>query len=421
MSDNASATDSLAVSEEERQAQEAMIAAGAGEPGAMGGKPKNFWPSFRRFLGLLGPHAWVFGLATLLGAIGVVLSVAGPKILGEATNVVFEGVISRWSPTSSPASQEEVVAALESAGQHDYANMVGAMQNFAPGAGVDFEALRTVVIWAILVYVVGSLLQWVQGYIINVVMVRTMWRLREQIEQKINRLPLRYFDKVQRGELISRVTNDVDNMTQTLQQSLSGAITSLLMVVGVVGMMFSISWQLALVALVSLPLIGIIMGVIGPKSQKAFQMQWRKVGRLNSRVEESFSGHALVKVFGREKEISDAFRRGERRAVPGIVQGAVPLGRDDAVDAVRRLPHLRGHRRPRRAPWSPAVRSASATCRRSCSTPSSSHSRSPSSAACSPSCSREQRRPSGCSTCSIRTSRTRMMMTHRRRRLAARA
>ncbi|MGO1411122.1 MAG: ABC transporter ATP-binding protein, partial [Microbacterium sp.] len=167
---------------------------------------------------------------------------------------------------------------------------------------------RTVVIWAILVYVVGSLLQWVQGYIINVVMVRTMWRLREQIEQKINRLPLRYFDKVQRGELISRVTNDVDNMTQTLQQSLSGAITSLLMVVGVVGMMFSISWQLALVALVSLPLIGIIMGVIGPKSQKAFQMQWRKVGRLNSRVEESFSGHALVKVFGREKEISDAFR-----------------------------------------------------------------------------------------------------------------
>ncbi|MGO1627955.1 MAG: ABC transporter ATP-binding protein, partial [Microbacterium sp.] len=309
MSDNASATDSLAVSEEERQAQEAMIAAGAGEPGAMGGKPKNFWPSFRRFLGLLGPHAWVFGLATLLGAIGVVLSVAGPKILGEATNVVFEGVISLMvADQFAGLSQEEVVAALESAGQHDYANMVGAMQNFAPGAGVDFEALRTVVIWAILVYVVGSLLQWVQGYIINVVMVRTMWRLREQIEQKINRLPLRYFDKVQRGELISRVTNDVDNMTQTLQQSLSGAITSLLMVVGVVGMMFSISWQLALVALVSLPLIGIIMGVIGPKSQKAFQMQWRKVGRLNSRVEESFSGHALVKVFGREKEISDAFR-----------------------------------------------------------------------------------------------------------------
>ncbi|WP_119696446.1 ABC transporter ATP-binding protein [Microbacterium halotolerans] len=308
MSDSTQSS-AISLSEEEREAQEAMIASGGHEPGAMGGKPKNFWPSFRRFLGLLRPHAWVFGFATLLGAIGVVLSVAGPKILGEATNVVFEGVISLMvADQFAGLSQEEVVAALESAGQNDYANMVGAMQNFAPGAGVDFEALRTVVIWAILVYVVGSLLQWVQGYIINVVMVRTMWRLREQIEQKINRLPLRYFDKVQRGELISRVTNDVDNMTQTLQQSLSGAITSLLMVVGVVGMMFSISWQLALVALVSLPLIGIIMGVIGPKSQKAFQMQWRKVGRLNSRVEESFSGHALVKVFGREKEVSDAFR-----------------------------------------------------------------------------------------------------------------
>ncbi|MGO2049214.1 MAG: ABC transporter ATP-binding protein, partial [Microbacterium sp.] len=153
-----------------------------------------------------------------------------------------------------------------------------------------------------------ALLQWIQGYIINVIMVRTMWRLREEIEAKINRLPLRYFDKVQRGELISRVTNDVDNMTQTLQQSLSGAITSMLMVIGVVGMMFSISWQLALVALVSLPLIGVIMGVIGPKSQKAFQAQWKKVGRLNSRVEEAFSGHALVKVFGREKTVSEAFQ-----------------------------------------------------------------------------------------------------------------
>jgi ATP-binding cassette subfamily B multidrug efflux pump len=300
---------SLELSEEEREAQQAIIAAGADEPGAMGGKPKNFWPSFRRFLGLLKPYAWVFAFASVLGAIGVVLSVAGPKILGEATNVVFEGVIS-MSLTDQFAgmSQEQVVEALRAAGQQDMANMVGAMERFQPGAGIDFEALRVVILWAMAVYVVGALLQWIQGYIINVIMVRTMWRLREDIESKINRLPLRYFDKVQRGELISRVTNDVDNMTQTLQQSLSGAITSLLMVVGVVGMMFSISWQLALVALVSLPLIGVIMGVIGPKSQKAFQSQWKKVGRLNSRVEESFSGHALVKVFGREKSVSEAFQ-----------------------------------------------------------------------------------------------------------------
>ncbi|MGV9769402.1 ABC transporter ATP-binding protein [Microbacterium sp. NPDC003461] len=286
-----------------------MIASGGFEPGALGGKPQNFWPSFLRFIGLLKPYAWVFALATLLGAVGVVLAVAGPKILGEATNVVFEGAVGLLiGDQFAGMTQEQVVQALEAAGQQDFANMVAAMQSFTPGSGIDFEALRTVVMWAIAVYVVSALLQWVQGYIMNVVMVRTMFRVRERIEAKIHRLPLRYFDRVQRGELISRVTNDVDNMTQTLQQSLSGAITSLLMVVGVVGMMFSISWQLALVALVSLPLIGVIMGVIGPKSQKAFQTQWKKVGRLNSRVEESFSGHALVKVFGREKAVSEAFQ-----------------------------------------------------------------------------------------------------------------
>ena len=298
-----------AMLDEDQAAQEAMIAAGANEPGAMGGKPKDFWPSFRRFLGLLAPHKWAFILASVLGAVGVVLAVAGPKVLGEATNVVFEGVLSTTMGASFQGmNQEQVVQALEAAGQQEFANMVGAMQNFAPGEGVDFERLRVVVLWAVAIYVVSSILQWLQGYIVNVIMVRTMWRVREDIEHKVNNLPLSYFDKVQRGELISRVTNDVDNMTQTLQQSLSGAITSLLTVVGVLIMMFSISWELALVALVALPLIGVIMGVIGPKSQKAFQSQWKKVGRLNSRVEESFSGHALVKVYGREKAMREAFQ-----------------------------------------------------------------------------------------------------------------
>jgi ATP-binding cassette subfamily B protein len=135
-----------------------------------------------------------------------------------------------------------------------------------------------------------------------------MFRLRQQVETKINRLPLAYFDKVQRGELISRVTNDIDNITQTMQQSLSTALTSILTVIGVLIMMFSISWQLALVALVSIPLMGVIFGVIGPRSQKAFGTQWRKVGRLNARVEESFSGHALVKVFGRRQDFADKFK-----------------------------------------------------------------------------------------------------------------
>ncbi|WP_324013825.1 ABC transporter ATP-binding protein [Microbacterium sp. JZ37] len=274
------------------------------------GKAADFGKSFGRFIGLLRPYAWVFALVSLLGAVGVVLAVIAPKVLGEATNIVFEGVLSLTLADQFPAgaSQDEVVAALRAAGQNDLANVVAAMTHFELGAGVDFDALRVVIVWALAIYVVSSLLQWIQGYVINVIMVRTMFNLREQVERKINSLPLAYFDRVQRGELISRVTNDIDNMTQTLQQALSGAITSLLTVVGVLIMMFSISWQLALVALVALPLIAFIMLGIGPASQKAFQTQWRKVGRLNARVEESFSGHALVKVFGRERSTAAAFQ-----------------------------------------------------------------------------------------------------------------
>jgi ATP-binding cassette subfamily B protein len=274
------------------------------------GKAANFRQSFGRLIGLLKPHAWAFGFVSLLGAIGVVLSVIAPKVLGEATNIIFEGVISTALGQNFPAgtSQDQIVAALRDAGQTDFANMVAAMQDFAIGDGVDFVALSQVLMIVLALYIGASILGWVQGYVINIIMVRTMWTLREDVEAKVNRLPLSYFDRVQRGELISRVTNDIDNITQTMQQSLSSALTSVLTVVGVLIMMFSISWQLALVALVSLPLMGVIFGIIGPKSQKAFGIQWRKVGRLNARVEESFSGHALVKVFGREQDSREKFR-----------------------------------------------------------------------------------------------------------------
>ena len=263
------------------------------------GKADHFWPSFKRMIGLLRPSAWAFAIVSVFGAIGVVLAVIAPRILGDATNIIFAGVISMQLPPST--TQDEAIAMLEAAGQTDLANIVGAM-TLTPGAGVDFVALRETLTLVLALYVGSAFLTWLQGYVINVIMVRTMFRLRESVEAKINRLPLAYFDKVQRGELISRVTNDIDNITQTMQQSLSGALTSVLTVVGVIFMMFSISWQLSLVALATLPLMGIIFGVIGPRSQKAFGIQWRKVGRLNARVEESFSGHALVKMFGREQD-----------------------------------------------------------------------------------------------------------------------
>lgn len=273
------------------------------------GKATNFRASFARMIGLLRPYAWGFAFVSLLGAIGVVLAVVAPKVLGEATNLIFEGVVSNALSGQFPAgaTQDQVVDALRAAGQGDFANMVAAMHGFEVGAGVDFDRLRWVITAVLVIYVASALLSWIQGYVINVIMVRTMWRLREEVERKINRLPLSYFDKVQRGELISRVTNDIDNITQTMQQSLSGALTAVLTVVGVLVMMFSISWQLALVALVALPLMGVIFGIIGPKSQKAFGTQWRKVGRLNARVEESFSGHALMRVYGREQDAHEKF------------------------------------------------------------------------------------------------------------------
>ncbi|MCX6501202.1 MAG: ABC transporter ATP-binding protein [Microbacterium sp.] len=274
------------------------------------GKASDFGKSFGRMIGLLRPHAVAFIFVSFLGALGVVLAVIAPKVLGEATNIVFEGVASSALAGSFPAgtSQATVVEALRSAGQTDMANIIAAMDGFSVGAGVDFDALRLVIMAALAIYIASSFLSWIQGYVINVIMVRTMWRLRESVETKINRLPLSYFDRVQRGELISRVTNDIDNITQTMQQSLSGVVTSVLTVVGVLIMMFSISWQLAIVALISLPLMAVIFGVIGPRSQKAFGIQWRKVGRLNARVEESFSGHALVKVFGREADSREKFQ-----------------------------------------------------------------------------------------------------------------
>lgn len=280
------------------------------------GKADNFGKSFARMIGLLKPSAVWFVFVSILGAIGVVLTVAAPKVLAEATNIVYRGFISiqlgqpsgdfPGFPAGTP--QDVVVDALRDAGQTDFANQVGALGDFRVGDGIDFDALRWVIAAVLAIYVVAAFLSWLQGYVINVIMVRTMWRLREAVEAKINRLPLAYFDKVQRGELISRVTNDIDNITQTMQQSLSGALTAVLTVVGVLVMMFSISWQLALVALVALPLMGVIFGVIGPRSQKAFGTQWRKVGRLNARVEEAFSGHALVKVFGREQDALDKFK-----------------------------------------------------------------------------------------------------------------
>lgn len=293
------------LSEEDlKLAVEAQAASGDWHDGPPPGKAEAFWPSFKRMVGLLGAYR-VSLVVVALAAVGtVVLAVAAPKVLGQATNVIFEGVVSTMLPAGTTKAQ--AVEALRARGMDDFATMLSAM-DVVPGAGIDYTRLGRILTVVLGLYVGSSLLNWLEGWLINRITIKALYRLRAQVEDKVHRLPLSYFDTVQRGELLSRLTNDVDNVTNTLQQSLSGALTAILTVVGVLGMMFSISWKLALVALLMFPLMGVVFGVIGPRSQKAFTHQWARTGKINTRVEESFSGHALVQVYGRTASVREAF------------------------------------------------------------------------------------------------------------------
>jgi ATP-binding cassette subfamily B protein len=268
-------------------------------------KAMNFWPSARRLLGTLRPErAWLL-LVFVTAVAGVALSVIGPRLLGEGTNLIFAGVVSRELPAG--VTKEQVIAQLRASGDGQRADMLSAM-DLVPGRGIDFAALGNVLTWVLMLYVLASAFMWVQAYVLNGVVQRTVFGLRGEIEAKIHRLPLRYFDSIQRGELLSRVTNDVDNISQSLQQTISQAVTSVLTVVGVLVMMVVLSPTLALIALVTIPLTLVITALIAKRSQKLFVAQWKHTGELNGQIEETYTGHALVKVFGRQQEVGERFR-----------------------------------------------------------------------------------------------------------------
>lgn len=268
-------------------------------------KARSFGPSARRLLGTLRPERAGLIAVVLFGILSVGLTVLGPKLLGDGTNIVFAGFISLQFPAGT--SEQQVVDSLVAAGQQEQADMISAM-SFTPGAGVDFAALGAILLMVLTVYVLGSVFAWLQARLLNGIVQRAMHRLRMQVEHKVHRLPLRTFDRMQRGELLSRVTNDVDNIGQSMQQTVSQVVTSLLTVVGVMVMMFVISPLLALIALVTIPLTIGITVLVARRSQRLFAAQWKNTGILNARVEETFSGHAVVKVFGRQKAVEADFR-----------------------------------------------------------------------------------------------------------------
>lgn len=267
-------------------------------------KAKNFWPSAKRLFGLLAPFKAQLVAIAAMNLMCVFLAVAAPKVMGKATDVIFSGVISRHLPAGM--TKEQAIAALRAGGQDKFADMASAM-DLSPGFGIDFSKLGTIIGIVIAMYVVSSLFQWWQGYLLNSLVMKVVFDLRERIEAKINRLPLNYFDTQSRGDLLSRTTNDADNVQTALQQAISQLFYNLLMVIGITVMMFTVSWQLALVALLALPLTGVVIAVIGSRAQKQFKAQWKATGDLNGQVEEAFSGHDLATVFGRIDSMTEDF------------------------------------------------------------------------------------------------------------------
>jgi len=274
--------------------------------GMVGQKATNFGPSVRRLLGLLAPQRVRVVFLLVAGVLGVALAAIGPRVLGRATDLIFAGVIGKLFPAG--ITREEATAGARAVGQGQIADMLMGV-DLVPGQGVDFGAVGEVLLIVMLIYVGSSLLQYLQGYLLNDVVQSTVFGMRQAVEEKLNRLPLAYFDRQPRGELLSRVTNDIDNVSQSLQQTMSQLLSSLLTVVFVLIMMVSISPVLTLVALVSIPVTMVVATMVMSRSGKQFVEQWRRTGTLNSRIEEAYTGHALVKVFGRQREVQELFEQ----------------------------------------------------------------------------------------------------------------
>jgi ATP-binding cassette subfamily B protein len=310
-----------------------------GGMGMPGEKAKDLKGSGKRLVGLLRPERPRLVGVFFLGVLSVAGAVVGPKILGKGTNVIFEGLIGRQIAKSLPpgvdpstVSIDQVIAGLRAKGQSQFADLLAGMHDVHVGQGVDFHRLAMILLLVLGIYAVSSVFGWLQFRLTTRIVQNTARQLRNDIEAKLGRLPLSYFDRQPRGELLSRVTNDIDNVAQTMQQTLSQLITSVLTVVGVLIMMFSISWELSLVALVTVPLAMVIAMAIAKRSRPQFVKQWTHTGELNAHIEEMFTGHALVTVFGRQREAAKVFadRNGElydasfrAQAISGIIQPAL--------------------------------------------------------------------------------------------------
>ena len=306
---------------------------GGGRPGmAPVAKAKDFTGSAKRLVGTLRPEMVKIVAVMLLAIVSVAFAVAGPKVMSNATNVLFEGVIGKSLPKG--ATKAQVVAGLNAKGDSaskDLAAMIGAM-DVKPGVGVDFKLFGEELLLLAALYALSAVFLWGQGYIMVGVAQRTVYGMRKHVDEKLARLPLRYFDDHPRGDILSRVTNDIDNIANSLQQSATQLITAVFTIIGVLLMMFLISPLLAAISLLVIPLALLTTVQIAKRSQKQFALQWEQTGDLNGHVEEMHTGHSIVKIFGRQREAIETFD--ERNAklydasfkaqfISGIIQPAM--------------------------------------------------------------------------------------------------
>lgn len=248
---------------------------GMGGPHGMGAgeRAKDFSGTMRRLLREMGRWRWSLIAVALLGVGSAAFSIIGPRKMGEVTTQIFAGLMSR----------------------------------LGGGPGIDYGRIGALLAWLVALYVVSAALSFAQHFIMTGVSQKLSYSLRGRLAAKVHRLPMGYFDRVTHGDVLSRVTNDVDTLGQSLNQSLSQVVVSLSTAVGVAVMMLSISWQMTLAALLILPMSGILMGLVVRKSQKYFVGQQRYMGQLNGQVEEMYAGHVVVKAFGAQESAERAF------------------------------------------------------------------------------------------------------------------
>ncbi|MCZ4550838.1 ABC transporter ATP-binding protein [Gordonia rubripertincta] len=283
-----------------------MTRPGGGPPNAAvpGEKARAFGPSVKRVVVLLSTRRTALLLVLVCAVVAVVLNAVGPLILGHATDLIFNGVVGDRLPAGD--TKDQAVAGLRQQGDNTFADMVSSM-DVTPGVGIDFDEVGRVLIFVLALYIGSSVLSWLMGRLLNVITQRTVREMRADVENKIHRLPLSYFDGTQRGDLLSRVTNDLDNVSQSLQQTIAQLLNSVLTVVAILVMMIYISPLLSLIAIVTIPLAVFVTAQVAKRSKPHFLAQWSSTGRLNGQVEEAFTGHEVIKAFGMQADVEARF------------------------------------------------------------------------------------------------------------------